>query len=724
MGLLKVGKPLDWKDSLAHCNYIRRHGILQFINIYKKLHEIDNDRLFYGDEIEYALLKVDAAAKKVRISLRGPEVMMALRAREQDVHMMRGCAWHQEYGSWMLESTPSLPYGGYTTSLVSVEENMRLRRGRLLTALKDDEIAPTMVAFPLLGVGDFVHPAAPPGGQASESDYISDTCINPHPRFAALTGNIRQRRGSKVDIRIPLFKDAKTPEFESDSDPTIRMDCMAFGMGCCCLQVTFQASDIDESRYLHDQLAVLTPIMMALTAATPILKGRLAGTDARWKVISSSVDDRTPAERGEGDFPPDQRMAGSGVRRQSKSRYDSISGYIHPASHSADTVNYNDVPCEVDEEMRELLLKEGIDEAMARHIAHLFTRDPLVAFEGHIELDDHALTDHFESIQSTNWQTVRWKPPPVPSGDSSPHIGWRTEFRSMEVQLTDFENAAFTAFIVLVTRAILVLNLSLLAPLSMVDDNMERAHALDAVRTQKFWFRKHILPDDTEELMSQLCPEETKKSSALFEEMTMGEIMNGKSCYFPGLVPLCYAYLEHIGCDGVSYKHLSKYLSFISKRANGELMTPASWMRKFVRSHSDYKMDSVVTDSIAHDLVQACSEIGLGKRPCPEVLGNIKIEPIRKEGNYEAPLVSSAMDSAPRRELLKRYLQRAADCDGLFSTPTCSRQRSDSGAASPGASKPASPSASRRTSEVDVPPSIKAFRIVMEEKELASGGYS
>jgi len=66
--------------------------------------------------------------------------------------------------------------------------------------------------------------------------------------------------------------------------------------------------------------------MMALTAATPIVKGRLAATDVRWSLISQSVDDRTPAERGEApSAAPDSRMAGGGVRRQTKSRYDSIS---------------------------------------------------------------------------------------------------------------------------------------------------------------------------------------------------------------------------------------------------------------------------------------------------------------------------------------------------------------------------------------------------------------
>jgi glutamate--cysteine ligase catalytic subunit len=33
-------------------------------------------------------------------------------------------------------------------------------------------------------------------------------------------------------------------------------------MGCCCLQVTFQAQSIDEARFLYDQLAPLTPIMV------------------------------------------------------------------------------------------------------------------------------------------------------------------------------------------------------------------------------------------------------------------------------------------------------------------------------------------------------------------------------------------------------------------------------------------------------------------------------
>jgi glutamate--cysteine ligase catalytic subunit len=110
---------------------------------------------------------------------------------------------------------------------------------------------------------------------------------------------------------------------------SIHMDAMAFGMGCCCLQVTMQARSDRESRHLHDQLTVLAPLLLALSASTPVLKGQLADTDTRWSVISQSVDDRTDAERGVSGVPGinrsegsqlDPQLAGGGVRRISKSR--------------------------------------------------------------------------------------------------------------------------------------------------------------------------------------------------------------------------------------------------------------------------------------------------------------------------------------------------------------------------------------------------------------------
>lgn len=53
---------------------------------------------------------------------------------------------------------------------------------------------------------------------------------------------------------------------------------------------------MDESRYMFDQLAIVSPIMLALSASTPIHRGMLADTDARWNCISAAVDDRTEEE--------------------------------------------------------------------------------------------------------------------------------------------------------------------------------------------------------------------------------------------------------------------------------------------------------------------------------------------------------------------------------------------------------------------------------------------
>jgi glutamate--cysteine ligase catalytic subunit len=65
---------------------------------------------------------------------------------------------------------------------------------------------------------------------------------------------------------------------------------------------------------------------------------------------------------------------------------------------------YNDIPVPIDEDSYALLRENGIDPALAQHVAHLFIRDPLVLFDGAIEeVDDETQTEHWESIQSTNW---------------------------------------------------------------------------------------------------------------------------------------------------------------------------------------------------------------------------------------------------------------------------------------------------------------------------------
>jgi glutamate--cysteine ligase catalytic subunit len=179
----------------------------------------------------------------------------------------------------------------------------------------------TLTTFPRLGSpGVFTEPSYPVSGPKLRSQFVPDEIANPHIRFPTLAANIRSRRGRKVQVNVPVFRDEKTPwpwrdptvnydlhQWPEDDDVRngaapdnfIHMDAMAFGMGSCCLQITFQAKNLNEGRQMYDQLSPLGPIMLALTAATPVYKGFLADTDVRWNQISKAVDDRTPEELGE-----------------------------------------------------------------------------------------------------------------------------------------------------------------------------------------------------------------------------------------------------------------------------------------------------------------------------------------------------------------------------------------------------------------------------------------
>lgn len=273
----------------------------------------------------------------------------------------------------------------------------------------------------------------------------------------------------------------------------------------------------------------------------------------------------------------------------------------------------------IDAKIKTKLMEGGMDDRLATHFAHLFIRDPIVIFEEDLQELDLNKTDHFENIQSTNWQHMRFKPPPAEN-----NIGWRVEFRPMEIQITDFENAAFSVFMVLVTRAILSFDLNFYIPIQKVDENMERAHAVDAVLRQSFFFRKNpfsLRPSRANTVVG----EDSRPSSAMpsrcaspglpvdeeYEEMSINDIINGSpDGEFPGLIPIVESYLDSVNVDVDTRCQLATYLSLISKRASGELDTAARWIRNFVDAHPCYKHDSVVDDDIAHDLIGAVIAIG------------------------------------------------------------------------------------------------------------------
>jgi len=218
-------------------------------------------------------------------------------------------------------------------------------------------------------------------------------------------------------------------------------------------------------------LVPFTGIMGALSASGPIQKGKLSDYDLRWSVIEQSVDCRSAEERD-----PNNKE-----KYIPKSRYSGINHYI--SNHQFVKDEHSDAePIRFDPSYKKDLMDSGIDERLSEHVAKLFVRDPVPAYEGEFledQIDDTQITSHFENIQSTNWNSLRFKPPP---GQDS-KIGWRVEFRTMDIQITDFENTCLIVMMGLITNVINHFDVDFIIPITMSDENMKRAHYRDAILT-------------------------------------------------------------------------------------------------------------------------------------------------------------------------------------------------------------------------------------------------
>ncbi|KAL9074906.1 MAG: hypothetical protein Q9161_002045 [Pseudevernia consocians] len=168
------------------------------------------------------------------------------------------------------------------------------------------------------------------------------------------------------------------------------------------------------------------------------------------------------------------------------------------------------------------------------------------------ECGDIKETRRFDMIQNTNWQTLRFKPPPSLAEETGP---------ASRGQING----------------------------GKIDENMETAHARDAVVSRLFFFRTKSTPETVDPELpnggpytnggdSQDRPSE-KNSGAVADEyraMSINEIINGGSSSSssreepPGLIPLIEKYLYTCDYDSTTRSRLDEYLNFIKERANGD----------------------------------------------------------------------------------------------------------------------------------------------------------
>uniref|UniRef100_A0A914V0J1 Glutamate--cysteine ligase n=1 Tax=Plectus sambesii TaxID=2011161 RepID=A0A914V0J1_9BILA len=604
MGLLTRGTLLTWEETKAQAENLRHHAIKQFIYKWPLIKDLIADNTKWGDEIECTLVKFDHEHKVVNALLSAEDVLKQIEADPSLVSE----AWHPEFAGYMLEGVPTDPYNGIADCAELVEEKFRTRRIEINRLLKPDETIMTIGTFPLTGCPQFTYPPHTPDPQNSASGSImfpDKAIFGDHPHFIGTTKGITGHRGEKPPVLLPIFRDENTPKpfrddlsghTPTDSDKEnmkedhIYMDGVPFGPSCCSLQMTTQCDSFAQAMHLRDQFIPLCPILLALSASTPIFRGILADCDTRWSALRQSLDDRSPEERGETTLL-------KGEFSVPCSRNDALDNYV-----TERLLSLNDIPLPYCVEAYNAFLKADVDPNFATDLAHMMIRGPLQMFDGQMDVDDKETSECFEDIHLFHWRSVRVKLPPR-DGSS----GWKVEFRPTEPQATDFQNAALTVFIFLLSRIIFQKNTEFAIPISKVFSNMSAANERDAARKGKFWWRASVEADSADD----------------FVELSIDEIINGKpDSDMPGLAPLVEKYIdEQETISNEQKQKLLSYVALIRRRANGSSKTNAQWMRDFVQSHPNYRKDSIVPENVIYEMLKIVDDVNFGRTSCPDLVG-------------------------------------------------------------------------------------------------------
>ncbi|KAF9762668.1 Glutamate--cysteine ligase [Nosema granulosis] len=573
MGLLKSGDILSWEDLKAAEKSIKERGIDQFVKVYRKNKLNYTCKFAFGDELEL-------------ITLILKEGKYMLYCGSENI-VGKTPSSFVEYARYMVEISALVPFNEQTISDVE-----KCIQGRIddIEKISPDGVEVAMIPCFFNLTYDYFYDTKPLVNDVTLSLNFPFNGVTQHKRFTSFTENIRNRRGRKIEGYIEIMKDKNTT---FDPSRYVLVDSMGQGMGCCGLQVTIQGETMANTRFLYDMLAIISPLVLRMTRGSPISSGKLINTETRWQMLEMSVDCRTDEERGSlymRSDDPERYPYGSIIP---KSRFSPVDFFI--SDHNSYMEEYNDIHVPLHDESYTKLIEEDVDVKLARHISSLFIRDPVVAYR---ETNEETFDD-FENIQSSNWRSVRFK---IPAEKVNSNLqGWKVELRSMEMQATVFENTAFIYLGFLLSEAIILYNLNLYIPISLVDTNFRRANAF--VRNAKE-FKKGALAEDTQTFYYRRNIKDSNK--AVVCSGTLKTIFLGDDEY-KGLLMYVYDVIDDKFRE--QSEHLKKYIRFIEDKLNNKYISLSDWIRRFVINHSEYKHDSIVHDSIIFDLTQTLLKI-------------------------------------------------------------------------------------------------------------------
>jgi len=219
------------------------------------------------------------------------------------------------------------------------------------------------------------------------------------------------------------------------------------------------------------------PLITALSAQSPFFKGKLSKHDVRLSTINQGCDERFEEEK---DSKNENYIFSS--------RNSFIYSYLSDNQYSLD--NFNNLPrMPINKEYYKKLKDKNFSDKLATHFCNLLVRDPQVIFSERVEIDDPKDNTHFLNFQSTNWNSLRLKPPVNSEGDNL----FKIEIRPCDIQINEFENAAIITFVLLYIEIIKNYDINFIIPLYLAEQNYENSLLMDAVSKTQFHWRTNSI---------------------------------------------------------------------------------------------------------------------------------------------------------------------------------------------------------------------------------------
>lgn len=605
------GTILSLEDSKKVVEMYKDKAIMSFMLVWKKFKDLEMENNRWGDECEYHVLNVDSDDQLARYRLFADKYISdKIRSIIKDEKLP--CLITAEVGNWELEFVPRSPY----TTLFDptpLFEQMKLRRDLFSKVLaKQDHIntngMPLVHRAPYKYYADEadalkhydknenykVYLDEETKSKIANNEWIGskqapDVLFTQKAVYLSQALKTNLRKGETVIFDIPIWKDKNTPSIKTDESSKpgyISLDNVSIDSTAIAnLQGTFGTKNLSAARYLHDQMHVLTPITYALSAASPIMSGKLLDSDCHYLLWKWFMDGRTKEE-----LDPKNPLYLPKPRNWTAGYYIS--------DRDVCKQEYNDVDIRVDEEIIEKAQKIAkelgvdIDDRMLKHLGYMFVWYLYVVYPEFAQgCDPTKNIGCYEVIEADHLVDIRFRAPKSFDSDA----GWLVEFRSLEMQPTDEENISFLMFLRLMSEMIQDDGINMYIPISKVDENMERAMRIDAAIKEKFWFRKDLSMNSKDD----------------YGEYTIEEILVGKKDELQGIIPRLEKYVleKHSQQSDKYYKDIVPLLDIIVGKATGKVPTVAAWMRQYVLKHPNYKQDSNVPNEAISELVLKLSDL-------------------------------------------------------------------------------------------------------------------